>query len=74
MRKIQKIMNLKKIGIISGKDMERSLSKKFVKPSHSPSQVEYKHLNIINQEDCVICADSLEVRSDNESKCCVNEF
>ena len=54
--------------------MERSLSKKFVKPSHSLSQVEYKHLNIINQEDCVICADSLEVRSDNESKCCVNEF
>ena len=50
------------------------LSKKFVKPSHLLSQVEYKHLNIINQEDCVICADSLEVRSDNESKSCVNEF
>ena len=67
-------MNLKKFGIISGKDMERSLSKKIVKPSHLLSQVEYKHLNIINQEDCVICADSLEVRFDNESKSCVNEF
>ena len=67
-------MNLKKIGIILGKDMERSLGKKFLKPSHLLSQVEYKHLDIINQEDCVICADSLEVRSDNESKSCVNEF
>ena len=74
MRKIQKIMNLKKFGIIARKDMERSLSKKFLKPSHLLSQVEYKHLNIINQKDCVICADSLEVRSDNESKSCVNEF
>ena len=67
-------MNLKKFGIISGKDMERSLSNKIVKPSHLLSQVEYKHLNIINQEDCVICADSLEVQFDNESKSCVNEF
>ena len=45
---------LEKFEIISGKDMKRSLSNKFVKPFHLLSQVEYKHLNIINEEDCYL--------------------